>query len=86
MIAIQCILEEHKNEAAKQGSSCCGNEEFTEVNVRMMTDDEQFVEIGKAMTGIDRMSEEIDPSNICLFVSCASCSFLDFTTIQWLIW
>ena len=45
MIAIQCILEEHKKEALNEGSKCQGKEEFTEINVRIMTDDEQFIEI-----------------------------------------
>lgn len=45
MITIQCILEEHKKEALIEGSKCQGKEEFTEINVRIMTDDEQFIEI-----------------------------------------
>lgn len=48
MIAIQCILEDHKKENAAAESKCKGKEEFTEINVRLMTEDEQFVEIGKA--------------------------------------
>jgi hypothetical protein len=47
MIAIQCILEDHKKENANAESKCKGREEFTEINVRLMTDDEQFIEIGK---------------------------------------
>jgi len=82
MIAIQQLLEEHKREAAQEASVCGGKEEHTEINVRLMNSDEQFVEIGEGSQFEDKMAEEVDPANICLFVSCSTCSFLDFTTIN----